>query len=66
MLKQNLTFYIIFLLSIILTIIFLYFILPIISQEKETVDSKKKSYMKNIAIQILFFIISSAYYFLFF
>lgn len=42
MLKQDLTFYIIFLLSIILTIIFLYFILPIISQEKETVDSKKK------------------------
>ena len=66
MLKQDLTFYIFFLLSIILTIIFLYFILPIISQEKETVDSKKKSYMKNIAIQILFFIISSAYYFLFF
>lgn len=60
MLKQDLTFYIFFLLSIILTIIFLYFILPIISQEKETVDSKKKSYMKNIAIQILFFIISSA------
>ena len=68
MLKQSQSFYIFFFISTILTILFLHFILPVFVQEKEIFDSKDKLWrgIKQIVTQLMFFLISSMYYFVFY